>query len=152
MKSTLLFLCLILTTCYVTIAQRTVYKTPFDTKYIISEKHGLTENEDDYQLIISHDDQKLEFQTYSEQMPTVLNVEIISDNYVVSKTTTGHYAIYLINESQLYMIDYFMRRYSVSGYGKGSQEVKENTQYIMRKLKQGSIPRDIILEFMELYD
>jgi len=127
-----------------TVMAQKVVTTPMKIKYSCSQKYGLTPVEEDYNLIVNYTDQSITFKTRKEQQAAKYNVAKKTSKYIIGKNEDGNYMFYDINKKQLFYIDYFMSRYTTSGYGTDSADTKQKVLKMMEMLKSSKTQKDVI--------
>ena len=108
-----------------------------------SQKYGITITEGTITLNIVETPTTLSYNTREGQSMTNLTVKKSTDTFTISESG-GNYSFYDKKKKQLYVIDYFMSRYSVSSYGIGYSEIKQTNIKMMDMLKSGSTQKDVI--------
>lgn len=108
-----------------------------------SQKYGITITEETITLNIVETPTTFSYNTRKGQSMTHFTVKKVTDTYTISESG-GNYSFYDKKNKQLYVIDYFMSRYSVSSYGIGYSEIKQTNIKMMDMLKSGSTQKDVI--------
>ncbi len=147
MKKIIFVLAFVIMSGYI-FGQKTV-TAEYVAKLNCSQKYGLDTQDGNFLLTVIYDDTNLKFNSEKGQAMTEYSVVKKTDKYVIGKDQSGNYSFFNIEKKQFYYIDYFMSRYSTSGYGAGYSEIKQTVLKMMKMLKEGKTQKDVIQHLIE---
>ncbi|MDB0602169.1 hypothetical protein PL373_13625 [Tenacibaculum maritimum] len=142
MKKILLILAFICVNSFV-FSQETI-NVDFTAKLYCSQKRGLETTKGDFVLTVVIDGENMRFNTAKNQTMTSYQIKKKSDKYIIGQDDSGNYSFYNKKNKQFYNIDYFMSRYSTSGFGNGYSSIKQTVLKMMNLLKKGKTQKDVI--------
>ena len=121
-----------------------IIKIEHSSKIVNSQKYGITPDKEEYTITIEISENTFGFNTREDQQMTQYTTTKTTDNYVIGKDASGNYCFYGIKAEQVYVIDYFMNRYSVMSYGVGYSVMKQTNEKMMSMLKADKTQKDVI--------
>jgi hypothetical protein len=130
------------------LAQKLV-KVDYNSKLNCSQKFGLSTFDGKFVMTVEYDDFIIKFNSEEGQKMTNYIIAKKTDKYIIGKDESDNYSFYDIKKKQFYIIDYFMSRYSTSGYGISYSDVKQNVLKMMDLLKNGKTQKDVIQHLVE---
>lgn len=117
-------------------------------KASISQKQGDSSYNDNYTLFIEYDKEKFKFKTSEKTTYSILDISKSTDKYVISKRGENYF-FYDVKKQQLFAIDYFMKRYLITGLGSSHSTLKQTSEQMIKMLKQGKSQKDVIMYLVQ---